>query len=114
MLPKEKKLVWDIVHYCNVIREVTGGLTEDEYLEREELRLSVERALEIIGEALRQLHAIGSVIPVRLPEYRGFIGLRNVIAHGYSHLDHRLVWQFTQDAVPRLGAAANEIHEELT
>jgi uncharacterized protein with HEPN domain len=63
------------------------------------LRLALERALEIVGEA-------ASKIPVevrtRHPDipWRAMIGARHRLAHGYFALDHALLWRTAREVIP--------------
>lgn len=38
----------------------------------------------------------------RIAKYRQIVAFRNVLAHGYDLLDHRLVWSTIEEEVPLL------------
>lgn len=61
------------------------------------------RQLELIGEAARHVPAN---IRTQMPEveWRGIIGLRNVLIHDYRAIDDRILWRIIQIEVPDLHA----------
>jgi len=73
------------------------------------VRRTVERALEIIGEAMNRLAAEYPEIVV--PESRKMIAMRNRIIHGYAGIDDRIVWQAATQSVPALGKILVELLE---
>jgi uncharacterized protein with HEPN domain len=66
------------------------------------LRLAVERALTIIGEALSQLAKIDPDLAAQLQDYQRIIAFRNVLIHAYAEVDDRIVWEVIQQKVPAL------------
>lgn len=69
-------------------------------------RSAVERQLQNIGEALSQLSRIDAASAEAIPRHRELIGLRDVLAHGYSGLNVEELWQALQQHLPQLLAAA--------
>ena len=65
---------------------------------------ALKNALSELGEAVRTL-------PREMTErhsdvdWRGFVGLRDVVAHGYFGLRLELLWPIVRDEVPRLLAS---------
>lgn len=56
------------------------------------LRMAVERAFAIAGEALAQLARIDSATADRITDCRSIIAFRNILIHAYAQVDDRLVW----------------------
>jgi uncharacterized protein with HEPN domain len=54
------------------------------------LRRSVERELEIIGEAVSKIEKIDPTIEI--DGKRQIIGLRNRVIHNYDAVDNEIVW----------------------
>ena len=42
----------------------------------------------IIGEALDRLDQLEPALSVEVTDYRGYIGLRNILNHGYPDVDN--------------------------
>ena len=65
---------------------------------------AMKNALPEIGEAIK---ALPPDIPRRHPsvDWRGFSGLRDVVAHGYFGLEQARLWPVVRDEVPQLLAA---------
>jgi uncharacterized protein with HEPN domain len=84
------------------ILEIQGfmaGVSQEIYLETLWLQRVVERNFEIFGEAARQ---VSSEFQVAHPEldWRNTIGLRNLIAHRYSDVDHVTLWTIINEVLP--------------
>jgi uncharacterized protein with HEPN domain len=68
---------------------------------------AIKNALVEIGEAIKTLP---TEITLRHPtvDWRGFAGLRDVVAHGYFGLDQERLWQIIRDEIPNLLAAVEQ------
>ena len=87
-------------HARGVVRAVQGRTLQD-YVRDEDLRLLVERRVQIIGEAAgRVSEAFQSAHP-EIP-WRKIIGQRNVLTHQYGEVQDDLVWQVATVSVPQL------------
>jgi uncharacterized protein with HEPN domain len=87
-------------HARGVARAIKGR-TPQQYAEDEDLRLLVERRLEIIGEAARRVsEAFRSAHP-EIP-WRKIIAQRNVLAHEYGEIQDDVVWQVITVSIPEL------------
>jgi uncharacterized protein with HEPN domain len=109
MHPKTSALLDDIVRACDRVRRATLERTADDYSWDGDLQYLVERGIEIVGEAARRLSDADPETAAALPNLRGIIGLRNVIAHGYDRLDHAVIWEVAQNYLPTLRAAAEAL-----
>jgi uncharacterized protein with HEPN domain len=67
---------------------------------------AVERDLEIIGEAIRQILAMNPSIEIT--STKNIIGLRNIIAHAYDTIEPEMIWGIIQKDIPIL---LNEIKQ---
>ena len=61
---------------------------------------TVERDLEIIGEAVRKITEIDS--QVKISSARHIIGLRNMIVHAYDSIDPTTLWRILLKDLPVL------------
>jgi uncharacterized protein with HEPN domain len=93
---ESKKYLYDIERAAGQIAEFTAGKEFSDYEREPMLRLAVERAFAIIGEALAQLAKIDPSLAVRISEHERIIGFRNILVHAYAEIDDRLVWGLVQ------------------
>jgi uncharacterized protein with HEPN domain len=68
---------------------------------------TVERDLEIIGEAVRRLKEIAP--DLKISSYKQIIGLRNMIVHAYDSIDPTTLWRILIKDLPILKEEINEI-----
>lgn len=62
----------------------------------------MERQLEVLGEALKNLRSADSDMAAAIPDLAGIIGMRNVFAHAYAVVDDGVVWEAATARVPAL------------
>jgi uncharacterized protein with HEPN domain len=70
------------------------------YMQHKRLRRSVERELEIIGEATRRITKVGPEF--KLENTREIIGLRNLVAHAYDNISDNTIWAIINKHLPKL------------
>jgi uncharacterized protein with HEPN domain len=68
------------------------------------LQLAVERGLEIIGEAARNVSLDFRLEHPQIP-WKGIIGQRNVLAHEYGAIKLDLIWEVVTVHLPDLAAS---------
>jgi uncharacterized protein with HEPN domain len=97
----------DIIESCAKIRRFVAGLTFDTFTADERTCDAVIRNLEIIGEAAKNLP---EDVVARAPEveWRKIRGMRDILAHGYFSLDHKVVWD---TVTTKLGALERAIRD---
>jgi uncharacterized protein with HEPN domain len=71
---------------------MTDGKTFSDFEDDLVLRLAVERALEIIGEAARKVSNEFQQSHLEIP-WRDITGQRNILAHEYGDVDPGRLWQ---------------------
>jgi len=87
-------------HARGVMRSVAGTAFED-YAANEDLRLSVERRIEIIGEAAGRVSEGFQDAHPEVP-WRKIVAQRNVLAHEYGEIDDAVLWNVATVSVPEL------------
>jgi uncharacterized protein with HEPN domain len=97
-----KKYLADMFDACQYLIEATQERTIQDYDTDRAFRGSVERELQNIGEALRQLDSRFPEIAARIPEHQRIIRFRHVLVHGYDSLKPQLVWDVIERNLPRL------------
>ncbi|MBI4547314.1 MAG: DUF86 domain-containing protein [Ignavibacteriae bacterium] len=82
------------------------------YLEDEKTMFAVVRALEIIGEAVKN-------IPMRMRKQHGTIpwkmmaGMRDKLIHEYFGVDVKVVWKTIRKDIPRLKSPLTLMSKEI-
>jgi uncharacterized protein with HEPN domain len=97
-----RKLLEDVRQAIGAIEQFTSGKTLAEYKADLLLRSGVERQFLVVGEAVAQLAKLDETTAARLGDYRRIVDFRNILIHGYSVLDDRIVWETAQDDLPVL------------
>ena len=92
----------DILQAGKAIKGFIAGSTFDQYSSNELLRSGVERKLEIIGEALSRIKRDEPELLQKIREYRDIISFRNILVHGYSTIDDRIVWGIIEEDLDNL------------
>jgi len=80
---------------------LSDQLDLDTLLDDMRTRYAVERALEIIGEAAKQVSQETKNQHAQIP-WAGIIGFRNVLAHEYGAIDYQRLHKVLVEGVPEL------------
>ena len=110
MQRESKKYLYDIQQATRLIEEFSAGKTFADYERDAMLRAAVEREFTIVGEAMAQLASSDPATAARISDYRRIIAFRNVLVHGYTSVDDRLVWDVLESG---LAALASEVEALL-
>ena len=110
MQRESKKYLYDIQQATPLIEEFSAGKTFADYERDTMLRAAVEREFTIVGEAMAQLASGDPATASRISDYRRIIAFRNVLVHGYTSVDDRLVWDVLGSG---LAALASEVEALL-
>jgi uncharacterized protein with HEPN domain len=102
MHPDSTKLLWDAQQATQKIVRFTAGKSFADYAADELLRSGVERQFEIVGEALNQLSRVDLATASTIPELPRIVAFRNVLIHGYSLVDDRVVWGVIESSLAPL------------
>ncbi|GMO12124.1 MAG: DUF86 domain-containing protein [Treponemataceae bacterium] len=109
MTERDKSLLTHITQHCeNIFSAINrfGGFsaftTDTDYFN------SVCMSLLQIGELANHLSDEFKKNNAEIP-WRNIIGLRNVVVHGYGHLDADTVWATLQEDIPKLSEYCKKI-----
>jgi uncharacterized protein with HEPN domain len=108
-----KKYLYDIAHAAELITQFTAGKDFADYQKDPMLRMAVERAFAIIGEALSRLAKLDAGLATRIAEHTRIIAFRNILVHAYAEVDDRLVWDVIETKLPGLRRQAAELLSEM-
>jgi len=104
-----KKYLIDIINSAIEIDDYTKALSFDDYLKSKITQRAVERSFEIIGEALNKVKFQDQEVVCQISEHQRIIGFRNVLIHGYSEVDERVVWDAVTKHLPKLIAEVKNL-----
>ncbi len=102
MKPESAALLWDVRGAAERIATFVSGLTESTYRADDLRKSAVERQLEVLGEALKNLRSADPETAAAVPDLARIIGMRNVLAHAYAVVDDGVVWEAATGRVPAL------------
>jgi len=106
-----KKYLFDIKISLDSIESYFG--TEKNfniYQSNKMLRRSVERELEIIGEAINRIDRIDPAFTIE--GKRQIVGFRNRVIHNYDNIDNSIVWGIIIKYLPMLKDEINKLTEK--
>jgi uncharacterized protein with HEPN domain len=93
----------DILEAARLIASYLENTTETDFLANSEKQDAVIRRIEIIGEATAHLTETTRQAIPELP-FRKMRGMRNIVAHDYSNVDLRIVWEVGTVHMPEICA----------
>jgi len=96
-----QKYLFDIRTSIDSINDYLGEQRRfDVYVTNKQLRRSVERELEIIGEAVGRILQLDADITIS--NARKIISLRNRVIHAYDSVNNETVWGIVINHLPKL------------
>lgn len=98
----------DILIAARKIIRAAEGLTREEFEADEYRVLSVERLLEIIGEAAKQLSDPFRTEHPEIP-WRQMAGMRDILIHAYRKINRDEVWKAVSLSIPALITAVEPL-----
>ena len=97
-----KRYLSDMLDGCRFVEGLTRGKTIENYRRDRTFRSALERELQNIGEALRQLEAKHPEVAAKLSEHEKIVRFRHALVHGYDEVKPRLVWDVVETKIPVL------------
>ena len=91
----------DMAEACERAASFVAGMDFAAFVADAKTRSAVQRELFVLGEACKQLPADLLEGHPEVP-WRAISGLRDVLAHQYFRVDDSIVWDVTQNELPRL------------
>jgi uncharacterized protein with HEPN domain len=107
-----RKYLYDVQEAADLVSQFTAGKDFADYQQNPMLRLAIERAFMIIGEALAQLARVDANLASRISVFRNIVGFRNLLTHAYAQIDDRIVWGIVRSKLPALIREVAELMSE--
>lgn len=96
-----KKWLFDIVEAVNSVDDYIGMPRQFvDYEHNKQLRRSVEREIEIIGEAVNRIKK--EMPELEIINSKQIIATRNRVAHAYDAVDNAIIWGIVINHLPDL------------
>lgn len=109
--PADRSLLLDMLHHARgVVRSVTGVSLQG-YRADEDLRLLIERRIEIIGEAARGVSRSFQSAHPAIP-WQKIVAQRHVLAHEYGEVEAELIWRVATVHLPELARQLESLLDE--
>jgi len=107
-----KDYVSDIADSINKIEKFVGNFTFEEFQKDEKTIYAVVRAIEIIGEAIKNIPASVKNKYKEIP-WRDSADMRNKLIHEYFGVNLEVVWKTIKEDIPELKEKISELLKEL-
>jgi uncharacterized protein with HEPN domain len=105
--------VEDIVTAIADIEQFVGGMGFEEFSKDKKTVFAVVRAIEIIGEAARQIPESLKNKHTKVP-WKEMAGIRNKIAHEYFGFDVEVIWNTVKQNIPQLKPLISDMLRDMS
>ncbi len=100
-MDKDKAYILHILDEIENIKQFLTGMDFNMLVEDIKTSKAIERSLEIIGEAAKNLSEKLKEETKEIP-WRDVAGLRDKIIHHYFDVDYKTIWDIVQNNLPEL------------
>ena len=97
----------DMLQFVQEIRGLLASKPLEEFLANRVLCLATEKLFINLGEAASRVDAACHGQMPNVP-WRQVIGLRNILAHGYEHVEHETLFNTAARDLPQLQEALSQ------
>ena len=101
-----------ILFHIRGVADTIGGVEFDTYVSVYHMERTVERAIQIISEAVR---ALPPELIVRYPdvEWNKIAAIGNILRHEYERIDPETMWEIATVKLPELKAIIEKMLSDL-
>ena len=107
-----KHFLEDALEYCEKAQKFTNNMSFEEFANDEKTFMATTRALEIIGEALKNIPEDFKKQYHGIP-WKEIIGFRNTVAHAYFGVDSKIVFNTAKEDTKYLKTILSRIIKDL-
>jgi uncharacterized protein with HEPN domain len=112
MTRQYKDALYDILDAIKKAQSFVEGIDFDTFRANDEKTFAVTRALEIIGEAVKQIPESERTRYPQIP-WKAVAGMRDKLIHGYYVVSLIRVWETLQRDLPPLAEVVSDMLVEL-
>ncbi len=104
--------VQDILDSINDVENFIDGMEFEDFINDKKTIYSVVRAIEIIGEAAKN---VPEQIRKKYPDvpWKQMAGMRDKLIHEYFGVDLEILWKTAKDDVPQLETPISKVFEDM-
>lgn len=104
--------IQDILNSIDKAINFVGNMSYEQFIEDDKTIFAVTRAIEIIGEAVKN---IPDEVKLKHPEipWREIAGTRDKMAHEYFGVDLEIIWNVVKERISPMKERFKKIMEEL-
>ncbi len=99
--PDAKEFLADMRESARLASEYLKDVSLDEYVRNSMLQDAVVRRIEVLGEAAKRVDQVVRDAMPQIP-WHEIRGMRNVLAHQYDDIDHRIIYNAVKANFPDL------------
>jgi len=100
-MKKDNAYLKDILDAISDIEAFIASINEAEFYKNKEKKYAVVRAIEIIGEAAKNLSKELRAKYKEIP-WKEIVGMRDKLIHGYFGIKWELIWETIKNKIPEL------------
>lgn len=98
---RDAAYLWDMLEAAKEVVEMTGNVGLEAFLGNRVLIRATERSIEIIGEAAGRISSSFKSAHAEIAWHK-IKGQRNILAHQYGQVDHKILFETAKADVPHL------------
>lgn len=104
--------IQDIVDAMDKVLKFVKDMSYDEFIQDDKTVFAVVRALEIIGEGVKNIPDDTRENYSEIP-WKGMAGMRDKVIHEYFGVNLKLVWKTIKERIPEIKPLFDEILSDL-
>lgn len=101
MPPEDRIRIADMIQAADTACDFVSGRRRSDLDTDQMLLFALVRAIEIVGEAASRVSAVTRQVKADIP-WTLIVSMRNRLIHGYSDINHEVVWKTATEELPEL------------